>query len=98
MTLIIHRGTNQIGGCITEIESNGYKVFIDFGEQLPENRKRKKRPDALVPDDYEPDDMYYVINEFGGHGHPSPCRVFPARLKIGKKLREELNKATNLVN
>jgi ribonuclease J len=35
MNLTIHRGTNQIGGCITEIESNGYKVFIDFGEQLP---------------------------------------------------------------
>ncbi|MGI6369548.1 MAG: hypothetical protein GX372_09320 [Ignavibacteria bacterium] len=34
MKLTIHRGTNQIGGCITEIESDGYKVFIDFGEQL----------------------------------------------------------------
>jgi ribonuclease J len=33
--LTIHRGTNQIGGCITEIESGGYRVFIDFGEQLP---------------------------------------------------------------
>ncbi len=37
MKLTIHRGTNQIGGCITEIESGGYKVFIDFGEQLPGN-------------------------------------------------------------
>jgi ribonuclease J len=35
MKITIHRGTNQIGGCITEIESSGYKVFIDFGEQLP---------------------------------------------------------------
>jgi ribonuclease J len=35
MKLTVHRGTKQIGGCITEIESNGYKVFIDFGEQLP---------------------------------------------------------------
>ena len=35
MKLTIHRGTCQIGGCVTEIESNGYKVFIDFGEQLP---------------------------------------------------------------
>ena len=35
MKITIHRGTNQIGGCITEIESGGYKVFIDFGEQLP---------------------------------------------------------------
>ena len=35
MKITIHRGTHQIGGCVTEIESNGYKVFIDFGEQLP---------------------------------------------------------------
>jgi len=35
MKLTIHRGANQIGGCVTEIESDGYKVFIDFGEQLP---------------------------------------------------------------
>ncbi len=35
MKITIHRGTNQIGGCVTEIESNGYRVFIDYGEQLP---------------------------------------------------------------
>ena len=35
MTLTVHRGTKQIGGCIVEIESNEYKIFIDFGEQLP---------------------------------------------------------------
>ena len=35
MKITMHRGTNQIGGCVTEIESNGCKVFIDFGEQLP---------------------------------------------------------------
>jgi len=35
MKLVVHRGAKQIGGCVVEIESNGYKVFIDFGEQLP---------------------------------------------------------------
>lgn len=35
MKLTIHRGTHEIGGCVTEIESNGFRVFIDFGEQLP---------------------------------------------------------------
>lgn len=35
MKLTIHRGTNQIGGCVTEIECGGFKIFIDFGEQLP---------------------------------------------------------------
>lgn len=41
MKIIIHRGTNQIGGCVTEIESGGYKVFIDFGEQLPGTLKKE---------------------------------------------------------
>ncbi len=44
MKLTIHRGTNQIGGCITEIESGGYKVFIDFGEQLPGTEVKKLSP------------------------------------------------------
>ena len=35
MTITIHRGTNQIGGCVTEYEANGLRLFVDFGEQLP---------------------------------------------------------------
>jgi len=27
MKLTIHRGTNQIGSCITETESNGYNTY-----------------------------------------------------------------------
>ena len=34
-TIIIHRGTNQIGGCVTEIKTNNHRIFIDFGEELP---------------------------------------------------------------
>ncbi|MDE5794322.1 MAG: hypothetical protein K2I08_06350 [Muribaculaceae bacterium] len=35
MKLTIHRGTDQIGGCITEYELDGWKLFVDFGDQLP---------------------------------------------------------------
>ncbi len=36
MKVIIHRGTHQIGGCITEIQSEkGTKIAIDIGENLP---------------------------------------------------------------
>lgn len=35
MKLIIHRGTNQIGGTVTEYEHDGWRLFVDFGEQLP---------------------------------------------------------------
>ena len=32
---MIHRGLNQVGGCITEIWTNTSRVFIDFGQNLP---------------------------------------------------------------
>lgn len=34
MKIIIHRGTHQIGGCVTEISTDKSKVFIDFGSDL----------------------------------------------------------------
>lgn len=34
MKIIIHRGTHQIGGCVTEYESEGWKLFVDYGEEL----------------------------------------------------------------
>ena len=35
MKITIHRGTDQIGGCVTEYEYDGWKLFVDYGEQLP---------------------------------------------------------------
>lgn len=36
MKITIHRGLNQIGGCITEIQSlSGTRILIDFGHNLP---------------------------------------------------------------
>jgi ribonuclease J len=37
MYIKIHRGTNQIGGCITEIGTDQSRILIDFGENLPDN-------------------------------------------------------------
>jgi hypothetical protein len=86
---------------------NGEKVFLLKVGALPHTpevaqqnieRIQKKYPNisGLVPDNYEPEDMYYVIDRFGGHDHPIPYSVFPARLKINKKLREQLEKAQPL--
>ena len=35
MNITIHRGINQIGGCITEIATANTKVIIDLGSNLP---------------------------------------------------------------
>lgn len=35
MQIKIHRGVNQIGGCVTEIKSKNTKILIDIGSNLP---------------------------------------------------------------
>lgn len=35
MKITIHRGTHQIGGCVTEYEHEDWRLFVDYGEQLP---------------------------------------------------------------
>ena len=35
MRITIHRGTDQIGGCVTEYEYYGWHLFVDYGEELP---------------------------------------------------------------
>ena len=36
MRIIIHRGTHQIGGCVTEIRTDNTRIFIDMGSELPD--------------------------------------------------------------
>ena len=35
LTIKVHRGTHQIGGCVTEYEYDGWHLFVDYGEELP---------------------------------------------------------------
>ncbi len=35
MKITIHRGLDQIGGCITEISTSTSRIFIDMGQNLP---------------------------------------------------------------
>lgn len=37
MTITIHRGLDQIGGCITEISTATSRIFVDMGQNLPGN-------------------------------------------------------------
>lgn len=34
-TITIYRGSHQIGGCVTEINSGEHRIIIDFGSNLP---------------------------------------------------------------
>ena len=47
MRITIPRGINQIGGCITEIQSSsGTKILIDLGHNLPD-------ADGQAEDEYD---------------------------------------------
>lgn len=37
MKITIHRGTHQIGGCVTEYANNRWRLFVDYGEELTGN-------------------------------------------------------------
>ncbi len=41
MKIKIHRGTHQIGGCVTEYEYDGWHLFVDYGEELPGGSKTR---------------------------------------------------------
>lgn len=36
--ITIYRGSHQIGGCATEIHTNGHRIIIDFGANLPNSK------------------------------------------------------------
>lgn len=46
MNIIVHRGTNQIGGMVTEISTESTRIFIDMGSELPDENGLT-RPETL---------------------------------------------------
>ena len=98
MKLIIHRGTNQIGGCVTEIESDGYKIFIDFGEQLSGTKLVELRPiDGLTCGDVSKSALFFThyhgdhIGKIADALPDLPIYVGKTALEIFKCLEEKLS-------
>ncbi len=48
MKVKIIKGTNQIGGCITEIESKSARIIIDFGEDLPSDEVKDCHENPMI--------------------------------------------------
>lgn len=68
MEIIIRRGTHQIGGCITEIKTEKTRIFIDFGEELPdENGETAAYDTSSFVNEKESCDGVFFTHYHGDH-------------------------------
>lgn len=80
MEIIIHRGTHQIGGCVTEIKTEEARIVIDMGTPLPGSKTEDEFDvteenvialpgvtDASDRDDVKPCDGVFITHYHGDH-------------------------------
>lgn len=78
MNITIHRGANQIGGCITEISSDNCKLLIDFGSNLPGSQKAELTEEKICDIAGNADAVFYTHY----HGdHIGLHHLIPANIK-----------------
>lgn len=94
MEIKIHRGLDQIGGCITEIWTDSSRVFIDFGQNLPGNGKTATpKEDALMVADIIRNNEKEHQAVFYTHAHEDHVGLFryiPLEQYIGEGSKELL--------
>jgi ribonuclease J len=91
MKLTVHRGTKQIGGCVTEIKSGDYRIFIDFGEQLPGTVSKELQPiDGLTSGDVSKSALF-ITHYHGDHIGKICDTVVDLPIYIGKTALEIFN-------
>lgn len=94
MKIKIHRGLDQIGGCITEIWTDSSRVFIDFGQNLPSNGKTVTlEEDALMVADIIRNNEKEHQAVFYTHAHEDHVGLFryiPLEQYIGEESKELL--------
>lgn len=91
MNITIHRGTDQVGGCVTEYEHEGWRLFVDYGEQLPGYPKTTLRVEGLTHGDLSKSAL--LITHYHGD-HVGCIADLPEELPIymGQMAKEILNK------
>ena len=94
MEIKIHRGLDQIGGCITEIWTDSSRVFIDFGQNLPGNGKTATpEEDTLMVADIIGNNEKEHQAVFYTHAHEDHVGLFryiPLEQYIGEGSKELL--------
>lgn len=103
MKIKILKGTNQIGGCITEIKSNHTSIIIDFGADLPKRNTKQEIVNPLIKGLTYGDSAYDAV--FITHNHQDHLGLFnyvnhdiPVYLEpINKKIYQILNDFTKTI-
>lgn len=94
MKIKIHRGLDQIGGCITEIWTDSSRVFIDFGQNLPGNGKAATPEEdiLMVADIVENNEKEHqaVFYTHAHEDHVGLFRYIPLEQYIGEGSKELL--------
>ena len=77
MKIKVHRGHDQIGGCITEISTDTSRIFIDFGQNLPGNGEPTppEEDEAMVKEIFAQNKKQYEA-VFYTHGHEDHVGLF----------------------
>ncbi|HEY5569978.1 MAG TPA: MBL fold metallo-hydrolase [Bacteroidales bacterium] len=101
MKVTIHRGINQIGGCITEIATDEARILIDLGHNLPEG-------DLVAYDELANTESITKLTEgcdaiLYTHTHGDHIDLYsyvPSRIKqyVGKTAREVMLCKNNRLN
>ena len=77
MEIKIHRGLEQIGGCITEISTATSRVFIDLGQNLPGNGEElTPEQDKLMVENLFNSNKKDYEAVFYTHGHEDHIGLF----------------------
>lgn len=79
MNITIHRGSDQIGGCVTEYEYKGWRLFVDYGEQLPGVPKTTLKIEGLTYGDLSKSAL--LISHYHGD-HVGRIATIPKELPI----------------
>lgn len=93
MNIKIHRGLEQIGGCITEICTATSRIFIDMGQNLPGNSETStpEQDRSLVESIFSQNEKENQA-VFYTHGHEDHVGLFeyvplhvPQYMSVGTK-------------
>ena len=70
MNLVVHRGTHQIGGCVTELRTSTTRIVIDMGSPLPAPERTAPEATLSLPGvtaPGEPCDGVFFTHNHGDH-------------------------------